>query len=197
MPIPSEVHRPAALGAERRKRFPNPRPLASAADGQYGTAAGWHSAFHDLLDQTRADGPFMTELYPTEGSGQTLPRCRQKSKPCREVLVMALLPAVLERYAHDLVAGRRAVLRALQGHERAAPCIPAGTDHPRGVEQRGMRGEQLVGVIVALDPGSGLLSILDSGPAVEPALLDADPIVGRQVVAEPAYECCCDGNGAR
>src|SRR6516164_1486311 len=70
----------------------------------------------------------------------------------REILVVAFRPAVLERHPHDLVPGRdRAVPRAFHRDKQAAlvfrrELVALVEDQ---VEQRGMRLEQQVGVIVA------------------------------------------------
>jgi hypothetical protein len=114
----------------------------------------------------------------------------------REILVIAFGLAVLERHAHDFVAGRYgAVPRALQRDKQAAlvfgrELVALVEDE---IEQRGMRGEQEIGGDRRFDlvgrevgeTGLRVLADIGVGPAVEPALLHADQIIGGQVVAEP------------
>jgi len=113
----------------------------------------------------------------------------------REILVIAFRPSVLERHPHDLVAGRdRAVPRPYERDKQAAfvfrrELVALVEDQ---VEQRGMRGEQQVGGdrrfdLVGGEAGeAGLRVLADTGigPAIEPALLDPDQKVGREIVAE-------------
>src|SRR5207248_8147589 len=114
----------------------------------------------------------------------------------REILVIALRPAVLERHARDFVAGRdRAVPRALHRDEQAALVFGGELVGlvEYEVEQRGMGLEQEVGGDRRFDlvgrelrePGLRVLADIRIGPAVEPALLDSDQVIGWQIVAEP------------
>src|SRR5712671_3048962 len=112
-----------------------------------------------------------------------------------EILVIAFRPAILERHADDLVASRfRAVPRALQRDESMT--LVFGRELLRLVEdevqQRGMRLEQQIGCDCSLDLvgceiGEARLRVLsDIGvrPAVKTTLLDAEHIIGWQIIAE-------------
>src|ERR1700730_8737940 len=117
-------------------------------------------------------------------------------EPRREILVPAFRPSLLERHAYHFVPGRyRAVPRALQRDEEA-PLVfrwELVALVEREVEQRGMGLEQEVGRDRRLDliggelreAGLRGLAAIGVRPAVEPALLHADQVIGGQVVAEP------------
>ena len=108
----------------------------------------------------------------------------------REILVPAFGTAVLERHAHDLVPGRHgAVPRALQRDKEAAlvsgrKLVALVKDR---IEQRGVRGEQLIGGNRGFDlvgcqrceARHRVLADIGVGPAVEAALLHPDQRVGR------------------
>src|SRR6266404_7342390 len=116
-------------------------------------------------------------------------------KAGREILIISFRPPVLERHAHDLVAGRyRAVPRTLQRDESVT--LVFGRELVRlvedEVEQRGMGLEQQIGGNRRLDlvgcqarkAGLWVLADIGVGPPVKPTLLDAEHVIGRQIVSE-------------